>query len=160
MGEKWRRVDDEEDDDEVHLNIQEVWLRKMTHERWWSRGGIAVYGGATFQSPPPETEGGASLGSPTTTSYEEEGGRGVVSTTSPPPLPPLRRVVRGWRPSVQLIGSLQCGQRWREVGEGSGVEGSPPLHDPNKGGARASPLCSVNKAVDRSTGQLDQLTGD
>ncbi|KAK9155147.1 hypothetical protein Sjap_002627 [Stephania japonica] len=50
--------------------------------------------------------------------------------------------------------------------EGGAVEGSSPLHGPNKGGARASPLFSVNKGVDRlttfvdrSTGQVDQLTG-
>ncbi|KAK9116121.1 hypothetical protein Sjap_015068 [Stephania japonica] len=30
MGEKWRKVDDEEDDDEVHLNIQEDGRRGLT----------------------------------------------------------------------------------------------------------------------------------
>ncbi|KAK9146939.1 hypothetical protein Sjap_006842 [Stephania japonica] len=113
MGEKWRRVDDEEDDDEVHLNIQEgntpslipskllfvyfiekngVWTRKMTQGRWWSRGDTTTCGGAAFQSPPPETTSGAPLGSPTTMGCEEEGEKRWF----PPPLLPHYRLPDGW----------------------------------------------------------------
>ncbi|KAK9123389.1 hypothetical protein Sjap_012991 [Stephania japonica] len=113
---------------------------------WW--GGVAVVIGAG-------DEGGASLGSPTTISREEEEERGVVSTTPPPPLPFLRWLVRGWRPSVQPLGSLQYGYRWREMGESGGVEGSPPLHGPNKGGARAPPLI---RSIRQLTGQLVSWT--
>ncbi|KAK9145301.1 hypothetical protein Sjap_005204 [Stephania japonica] len=92
MGEKWRRVDDEEDDDEMHLNIQEVWTRKMTQGRWWSRGNTTACGGAAFQSPPLETAGGAPLGSPTTMGCEEEGEKGWF----PPPLLPHYCLPNNW----------------------------------------------------------------
>ncbi|KAK9145302.1 hypothetical protein Sjap_005205 [Stephania japonica] len=125
MGEKWRRVDDEEDDDEVHLNIQEG--------KWWSRGDKTTCGGVAFQSPPPETAGGAPLGSPTTIGCEEEGGKGVVSTTSPPPLPPPRRLAGGRRPSDQPLGSLQRGPRWREVRRAAAWRGVLPSTIPTRG---------------------------
>ncbi|KAK9086035.1 hypothetical protein Sjap_026446 [Stephania japonica] len=37
MGEKWRKVDDEEDDDEVHLNIQEA-FGGVGEEIWLGKG--------------------------------------------------------------------------------------------------------------------------
>ncbi|KAK9110061.1 hypothetical protein Sjap_018121 [Stephania japonica] len=114
MGEKWRRVDDEEDDDEEN------------DPRWCSRDGTITCGGAAFQSRPPETAGGAPLGSPTTMGCEEEGGKGWF----PPPLLPHYRLPDDWPeggdpptsrcvPSSRVCAGGRRGGRWR------GGESSP-----------------------------------
>ncbi|KAK9145134.1 hypothetical protein Sjap_005037 [Stephania japonica] len=95
MGEKWRRVDDEEKDDEVHLSIQEgkhtlpsshlsfylfvllkkKWVLDRENDQggWWSCDSTAACSG---ESPPLGTACGAPLGSPTIIGREEERGRG------------------------------------------------------------------------------------
>ncbi|KAK9102032.1 hypothetical protein Sjap_019286 [Stephania japonica] len=45
MGEKWRKVDDEEDDDEVHLNIQEVVQGSQNRNSLASRTPVRTLGG-------------------------------------------------------------------------------------------------------------------
>ncbi|KAK9144461.1 hypothetical protein Sjap_004364 [Stephania japonica] len=132
MGEKWRRVDDEDDDDEVYLIIQEVWTRKMTQGKWCSRGDTTACGGAAFQSLPPETAGGAPLGSPTTMGCEEEGEKGWF----PPPLLLHYRLPDGWpegddHPTSRWDPSGGV-YAWREVRRAVAWRESS-LHGPNKG---------------------------
>ncbi|KAK9156445.1 hypothetical protein Sjap_003925 [Stephania japonica] len=113
--------------------------RKMTQGRWWNRDDTTACGGAAFQSPPPETAGGAQLGSPTTMGCEEEGGKGVVSTT----FLPHYRLPNGWPEGGDLRPAAGIPPAWFALEgceEGGGVEGSSPLHGPNKGGARVSPF--------------------
>ncbi|KAK9096116.1 hypothetical protein Sjap_021613 [Stephania japonica] len=144
MGEKWRRVDDEEDDDEVHLNIQEVWTRKMTPKE----GGGAVTTqahvvGQRSSRRRLRRQGEAPLGSPTTMGCEEEGERGGFHHFSSPTTasPTAGRRAATLRPAA---GIPPAGSALEGGDEGSGVEGSSPLHGPNKGGARAPPIFSVN----------------
>ncbi|KAK9085612.1 hypothetical protein Sjap_026023 [Stephania japonica] len=131
MEEKWRRVDDEEDDDEVHLNIQEG--------GWWSRDSIAACSGDGVQV----ITVGDGMWSPTIIGREEEGGRGVVSTTSPPPL--LPPPASCWDSSS----AVRVGGRWGRARRRG--ESSPPQL--KRGGARASP--SPSHVVNWSTEPVD-----